>query len=145
MLKHRSLVECQFCTDQNFNFHMVQRISDRGLKTEYFCSKSCMDLFREAELIPSLGEGNDAEDYLDNEEEIVYISEIITRETDKKVPVKSFKSIGVQTDLPCGCNKENNRLTLVPVKPGKRSAFDYLNSLRLNEGAIVQPIKQQRQ
>lgn len=139
ILKHRSLVECQFCRDQNFNFYMMQAFSNRGANIDYFCSKTCLDLFREVE------DGFDLDDSDVSEEKTVFVPVTVKDENYLVNATQSNalhinRSVAIQADMPCSCNKENDRTILKAIKPGKRSNFE----LKINNNnESIPPSKQQ--
>lgn len=115
LLKYRSMVECAFCSDQNYNFYMVKVVSNRGTDEMPFCSRSCLDLFTETENAVLVTFNDDA---LKEHRQTEY------REFVPKLPVKKERqtkgktTVATQTDFVCDCkcNKENTRTKLVPVK-----------------------------
>lgn len=126
LLKYRSMVECAFCSDQNYNFYMVKLVSNRGTDEMPFCSQSCFDLYNETK---------DAVLVTFNEGPLKQIRQTDYRKFVPALPVKKERqaesscSIGTQTDFAfkCKCNKENTRKKLVATK---RLAFDSAQTLQ---------------
>lgn len=140
MLKHRYTVACQFCLDQNFNFNMLQLISDKGTKIKYFCSKSCLELVDECAKM--------ATDYIPNglvpTEKNLAASAMADDEGFHGSPEKVTRDVSVQTNMQCTCQKENVRQILTPARPVKRTSSQFLRPSMV-QGVPIKPFKQHRQ
>lgn len=138
MLKHRYMVRCQFCLDQNYNFNMLQLISDKGTKIKFFCSKSCIELVDECAKMATEHIPNGS---APTEKFVLAITE---DEGFHGSPEKITRDVAVQTNMQCTCQKENVRQILTPVRPGKRASSQFLRPSMIH-GVPMQPFKQHRQ
>lgn len=135
MLKHRYMVACQFCSDQNYNFNMLQVISDKGTQIKYFCSKSCIELVDECATIA-------VEHILNGSastEKNLSVPAMTENESFHGSLEKVTRDVSVQANIQCTCQKENVRPILHPVRQGKRASSQFLLPSK------VQPFKQYRQ
>lgn len=140
MLKHRYMAACQFCFDQNYNFNILQVISNKGTKIKYFCSKSCIELVDECVKMAVENIPNGSA----QTEKSLSVPAMTEDEGFHGSPEKVTRDVSVQANMQCICQKENVRQILTPVRPGKRSSSQFLSPTMV-QGFPNQPFKQHRQ
>lgn len=117
MRKYRASVACTFCAYPNYDFYMVQLVSERGTNAKPFCSQSCLELFTETESAVLVEVGDM------DEKKCQEFVEVMRMDKEHPVELPGMKEAAdaqTQTEWPPDCNNnsscETNKENIPRVK-----------------------------